>query len=42
MGVYKKFYKNFQRTSRWLLSSYDFFLQVSELSKKLNELSLKG
>ena len=40
-GVYKKFHKNFQRTSRWLLPHYDFFLQVSELSKKLDELSLK-
>ena len=41
-GVYKKFQKNFQRAYRWLLSNYDFFLQVYELSKKLDELSLKG
>ena len=32
-NVYKKFHKNFQRTSRWLLSNYDFFLQISELIK---------
>ena len=35
--VYEKIHKNFQRTSRWL-----FFLQVSELNNKLDELSLKG
>ena len=39
--VYKKFHKDFQRTSRWLLPNYDFFLQESELNKKLVELSLK-
>ena len=41
-GVYKKIHKNFQRTSRWLLSNYNFILQVSELNNKLGELSLKG
>ena len=39
--VYKKFHKHFQITSRWLLSNYDFYLQVSELNKKLDEISLK-
>ena len=41
-GAYKKFLKNFQGTSRWLLLNYDFFLQVSELNNKLDELSLEG
>ena len=41
-GVYKKFHKNFQRTSRLQLSNYDFFLQLSELNNKLDKLSLKG
>ena len=41
-GVYKKFHENFQRTYRYLLPNYDFSLQVSELSKKLDKLSLKG
>ena len=40
-SVYKKFHKNFQRTSRWLLSNYNFFIQVAELNYKLDELSLK-
>ena len=37
----KKFQKTFQRTSKWLLSNYDFFLKVSELNIKLDEPSLK-
>ena len=38
----QKGYKNFQWTSRQLLSNYVFFLQVSEVKRKLEELSLKG
>ena len=41
-GVYKKLNKNFQRTSTWLLSNYDFFLQIFELNKRLDELTLKS
>ena len=41
-GVYKKLSKNFQRTSTWLLSNYDFFLQIFELNKRLDELTLQS